>query len=52
MEYSMLMRTKQTNIKTVNAIQDGKMYEIINCLSNHIFPLAIHDLPHDSLLQI
>ena len=48
----MLMRTKQTNIKNADAIQERKIDEKISCQSNHIFPLAIYDLPHDSLLQI
>ena len=48
----MLMRTKQTNIKDANAIQERKIDEKINCQSNHIFHLAIHRLPHDSVLQI
>ena len=47
-----LMRTKQTNIKTADAIQERKIDEKISCQSNHIFHLAIHDLPHDSVLQI
>ena len=42
----------KTNIKTANAIQERKIDEIISCQSNRIFPLAIYDLPHDSLLQI
>ena len=44
----MSMRTKQTNITNVNA----KIDEKISCQSNHIFHLAIHHLPHDSVLQI
>lgn len=48
----MLMRTKQTNIKTADAIQERKIDEKIICQSNHIFHLAIRDLPHDSVLQI
>lgn len=48
----MSMRTKQTNIKNANAIQERKIDEKISCQSNHIFHLAIHRLPHDSVLQI
>ena len=42
----MSMRTKQTNIKNINAIQERKIDEKISCQSNHIFHLAIHHLPH------
>ena len=48
----MSMRAKQTNIKNANAIQERKIDEKISCQSNHIFHLAIHHLPHDSVLQI
>ena len=53
MEYLKLMsmRTKQTNIKNANAIQERNIDEKISCQSN-IFHLAIHHLPHDSVLQI